>query len=144
MRILLNSWILTGAACLLALVTLCRVFEIGYVLMKSPKLLVIVILLLGWAAPPLVDLMRTVYIEESTGIPAELSWLFGCSPGGTIYAAWSEDRITLWPGMLVQILLAGILTIVARYARRSTKRTGEGRGVNSPPLPATGSQQPAA
>ncbi len=120
-----NSWLLTGATCLLALITLCRVFEIGYAMMKSPKLLVTLLLMLGWAAPPFVDGIRTVYVEEATGRPAEISWLFGCSPGGTIYAAWSDESIVVWPGMLVQLCLAVILTIVARYARRSMKRVAE-------------------
>ena len=107
------AWLCSFSACLLAALSFRALFELGYRRLKSPKVIVGVFLLFVWALPVLVDSIRAAYVADWPS-PARYSWLWGCSPAGTIAAAWSNFGIRLWPGLLVQLSLTGILLLAAR------------------------------
>ena len=112
-----RTWGWTLAACLLATLTFRSVLEIGYRLLSSPKVLVIVFLILAWGVPPVVDAARIEYMREVHG-NADYSWLTGCSPPGMLGAIWGPLDIRLWPGLVTQIGVLLLLILVARRARR--------------------------
>lgn len=111
-------WGWTAAACLLATLTFRSVLEIGYRLLSSPKVLMIVFLFVAWGVPPMIDSARMVYMREAHGLSVDYSWLSGCCPVGTLVTLWAPLDIRLWPGLLIQIGVLGILILIARRARR--------------------------
>lgn len=116
--LLRDAWLYSFGACVLAALSFGALFELGYRRLKSPKVIVAVLLLVVWALPVLVDSIRAAYVADWPA-PARYSWIWGCSPAGTIAAAWSNFGIRLWPGLLVQVSLAGILMLAARRVQRS-------------------------
>ena len=113
-------WGWTTAACLLAMLSFRSLLEIGYRLLSSPKVLVTVYLIVLWGLPPIIDSARMEYIHEMHG-GAEYSWLTACCPPGMLGAIWGPLDIKLWPGLLAQLGLLLILSLVARRARRKDR-----------------------
>ena len=92
---------------------------------RSPGLLVGLFVLFAWAGPPLGDYIRAELLRGPHD-PFTMSWLLGCSPVGTIIFVWSPPiDVPLWPGLLVQLLIAVFCTLVARrvWANARTRST---------------------
>ncbi|MBU0718521.1 MAG: hypothetical protein KJ749_09760 [Planctomycetes bacterium] len=110
------SWLYSGLACLLAMLTAWVVCVAAFAKLSKPLIASVTVLLILWSAPPLVDSVRgqIVAIDDAYG-PMIFSWLLGASPAGTIFAAWTDTNIAFWPGLLVQ---AGFLFLLSAVAIR--------------------------
>lgn len=107
-----SSWRPTVAACFLALITVRGVMAAIYPLMKSAKVVAVMILLLAWGLPPAIDGIRIAYLRDA-GQKASLSYLTGCSPAGTIANAWYQLEFEHWPGLAIQAVVAALATFLA-------------------------------
>ncbi|MHC4695601.1 MAG: hypothetical protein ACYTFA_02535 [Planctomycetota bacterium] len=106
------QWVYSVSACFLATFTARAVFLVGYSLGKKRRALATIFLLVLWAAPPLIDLIRAIAAVEFDR-PFALTSLLGFSPAGTIAGAWADVRISLWPGLLTQGVVTIALTAIA-------------------------------
>jgi hypothetical protein len=118
---LLCAWGYSLAACLLALLTLRAVFVL--VLHRSGSVLVLaaVFVLIAWALPALGDYLRAEMVRDYRA-PLAFSFVFGCSPLGTLTLAWSGVEGPVIVGLIVQSTIAGLanyLVLRPRQARRS-------------------------
>ncbi|MCK6485506.1 MAG: hypothetical protein HUU22_07680 [Phycisphaerae bacterium] len=89
---------------LLALLTGGAVLRFVYGLRERVGWIVTLWVVLTWALPPLIDMIRAVYADESG--PTQPSWLMGCSPAGAWVLIWYFPHITVLPGLIVQTALA--------------------------------------
>lgn len=121
-----SAWLLSATACLIGTLSLLFVFQIGYTVMRSPKFLVLLFLVVGWAGPPLLDFARATYVQEELGRGMSFSWLLGCSPPGTMIAAWYVPDLNLIPGFTIQTAVCLVVAIVAAQCRRRVGRTPAG------------------
>ena len=112
-------WAWTLTACLLATLTLRTVLETAFRSLSSPKVLVIVFLIVTWGVPPLIDSIHMTYLREVRGIGVDYGWLTAACPPGMLAAIWGPLDIRLWPGLVTQIGVLLILILVARRARRN-------------------------
>ena len=109
-----RAWAITLGACALALLSVRGALVFAHSALKSPGLLVGLFVLFTWAGPPLGDYIRAELFRAPRD-PFTVSWLLGCSPVGTIVCVWSPPvEVPLWPGLLVQLLIAAFCTLVAR------------------------------
>lgn len=128
---LLGRWCCTIAACLLAMLFARGLFVVAYSILKSPKVVIAVLILLAWGGPPLVDLVLAGFIRDY-GNPLTFTWLFRCSPVGTIATVWTELRAPVWPGLIPQACLALLVTLAAwRFGNRRSA------DLEHPPSPRT-------
>lgn len=116
-----RPWCGSALACLCATLTMRSVFGIFYRLLKSPKFVIGMFALVAWGAPPVVDAVRAEMTRD-VGAATEYSWIFGCSPVGTIMASWSDLGVAIWPGLIVQAVLLCSLTLVEWQVRRRRRR----------------------
>ena len=107
------AWFFTLASCALALLALRGFLAWCHARLKSPGVLIGLLILLTWGAPPLVDVLRSELTRGSRD-PLELSWLLGCSPIGTLMAVWAPLQISLWPGLFVQGAIVLCCTLLGR------------------------------
>jgi len=113
-----SAWLHSAAACVVGTLSLMLIFQIGYSMMRSPKFLVLLFLVLLWAVPPLVDFARATYVQEELGKKEMVfSWLMGCSPPGTIMAVWFGCEFSLIPGLIAQVAICIVLAVIARQCR---------------------------
>lgn len=127
----IRVWGWTFAACLLALLTIRSVSEVAYTRLKSSNAMLGVFVLAVWAVPPLADLIRAEYLREFHR-QAEYSWFFGCSPAGTVIAAWCDLGVGVVPGLGVQALTAAALIVLARrVCHRTNRRVTAGASTES-------------
>ena len=116
LHIIAWAWGCSSAACLLAVLTVRSLFELVQVRAKSASVIVTLFIVVAWVVPPLADFILAE-LAASSGVAAEYSWLTGCSPMGTLIGVWTMPELRLWPGLLVQSTLLGILVVLARRAR---------------------------
>ncbi len=104
----------------LATLTLTAVCRLTDGLRKSANMVVGLFVVIAWGVPLLIDVIRAEYVREHSGSHA-YSWLMGCSPAGTLAAAWARLDLTLWPGVLAQSALLLVIAFAAyRMYRPST------------------------
>lgn len=115
----MTAWILyTIVPTLLALVT---VEGIMTTLLMRPvplKRLGGIIILALWAGPLMIDAISLLYqtITDAPGV--SLSWIWGCSPLGTIASAWQRDwEAPLAVGLAVQVIIAVVAQLLALKQR---------------------------
>jgi hypothetical protein len=117
---LLGRWCCTIAACLLAMFSARGLSVVAYSILKSPKVVIAVLILLAWGGPPLVDFVFAEFIRDYGSVPT-FTWIFGCSPTGTITMVWTKLQAPVWPGLIPQAFLAVLLTLAAwRFGTRGS------------------------
>jgi hypothetical protein len=128
-RSLLGAWCYSLAACLLALLTLRAVFVL--VLNRGGSVLVLaaVFVLIAWALPTLVDYLRAELVRDYRA-PLAFSFVFGCSPLGTLILAWSGVEGPVIVGLIVQGAIAGLANFLV--LRPEQVRRGEPIGADHP------------
>lgn len=114
-------WCATGAALLLAMFTMRGLICTVIARSKAAGLVVLLVALGVFLAPPLVF--------DTDGYYRERTWQFGCSPIGTIIEAWSPEKVgvptfDLTSGLAVQAVVAigATLAGVMLSARRRPKQ----------------------
>ncbi len=113
-----HAWGYSLAACMLAMFMLRGWLVMIYTRAKKPKYGTIFVFFLLWCVPIGLDALRAGLECDFQGEP-EMSWLFACSPAGTIAAVWANMGLNLFPGILAQAAIAGLLSMLAwRYTRR--------------------------
>lgn len=116
------TWGFAMAACLVSLLTIRSLFELVHASVKSASLVSGLFIVAVWGIPPLVDLARAEYMREHGG-KAVYSMLLGCSPAGSIIAAWSRIDVSLLPGLVAQGVLLVVLIYLARRTRGKPRST---------------------
>jgi hypothetical protein len=98
-------------------------------------------LLAVWALPPAIDFIVAIveaYRLSEAGIvqegPPPRTILLGCSPIGTIALAWSPLVGPLLPGLIVQVLLAAVMTVFGFRAERGEIAARRAQGLELPGL----------
>ncbi len=119
-------WLQTVLAFTLAMLTARAAFVIGYRRFRSPKLAAGILLTAAWILPPMIDYGIAFALRDST-IAIRLSWIFGCSPLGTILVTWTRLRAHLSEGLVLQSALAVLMTCLAYRAGRTRGRDDGGR-----------------
>ncbi len=115
----LYAWDFCLVACLTAMLSIRGWLIMVYAKAKKPKYGTVFVFLMLWCAPMGFDLLRAGYANNFQDEP-QMSWLFACSPAGTIAAVWADMGLKLLPGILVQAAIAGLLSMVGwRYARKT-------------------------
>ncbi len=114
----IRTWGYSLAACMLAMFMLRGWLVMIYARAKKPaKYGTLVVFLLLWAVPIVLD-VALASLEVENNLEPQMSWIFACSPAGTIVAVWENMDIDLWPGILVQAAIAGLFSLIAwRYSR---------------------------
>jgi hypothetical protein len=107
-----RAWLYTLAACVLALLFARGLLVVAYSFFKSPRGPAGALILATWAGPLLLDYILADVFRDY-GEALTFSWLFGCSPPGTIVAVWKELPASLWQGLIPQLVLALLLTSMA-------------------------------
>ncbi len=102
----------SALAFVLTLVSIGGLMRLGYGLAPKVGAIVVLVLALLWAGPPLVELAMESLITDPFG--REKSWVFGASPVGTWIVACTRMNAPLWPGLIVQGLIAIAFMLLAR------------------------------
>lgn len=103
----------------LALLPIIGVLQVGYRVRERVSWFVIIWIVLAWAAPAAVDLLRAAYSEDQGEVPG-LSWLMGCSPPGAWALIWLKPDVSVLPGIVVQAVLAvGVGLLLPLWKRKS-------------------------
>jgi len=90
-----------------------------------------------WLAPPAVDYLLGLWRSSRLADPfgsLDFSLLFGCSPPATIVAVWTDLNVPVWPGLIVQVVLAAVMTRLAIKAERAEIRRRRADGLELPGL----------
>ncbi len=127
---LIRLWGTTAAASVLFTVTLLGLLR-GAAAVRGLRVVVIVLAILGLAGPPLIDGILTA-LQHDYGYTPAPSWVFGCSPAGTMIAAWMLMNTPLLPGLGVQAAVAVTALAAAHLLRRRREELRAG----SPVVPA--------
>lgn len=108
----------TLAALIMANVTFVALTRINLARSKPKRSsITALVLLILWLLPSAFDIGRAAYQQT------ELTWLFGCSPVGTLILSWTalEElgglNVSCLPGLSFQILTTFILVALARWIR---------------------------
>jgi len=120
------AWRWSFLSCLCAILTVRGLMVWVYPSIKSGQVLVALFVILAWAAPPLIDFAMTEAAHSRRADSYEPApkitntWLFGCSPAGTIIADWEQllTREELRSGLFVQAAIAAVATIAAAASSR--------------------------
>ncbi|UCF34906.1 MAG: hypothetical protein JSV78_06280 [Phycisphaerales bacterium] len=120
-RSILCAWCYSLAACVLALLTLRGVFVL--VLNRGGSVLVLtaIFLVIFWAAPTAGDYLRAEMVRDYRANLA-FSFVFGCSPLGTLILAWSSMKSQVIVGLIVQSVIAGLANYLAFKAQQLRQR----------------------
>lgn len=112
-----TAWLLCTAAMLISAWSAASLIEIGHRLMKSARLPIFLYCLLIMGGPPLFDSIRAEILREG-GTSLSYSWVIGCSPVGVMIATWTGVEVPLAPGLALQTVFAGLLTLCVMLLRR--------------------------
>lgn len=114
-----------------AVALLCGLLAIGGLLRlacstgQKPLFLCSLFVVIVWGFPIVGDVGWAnwkLQVNHPYNAPLPLSWIFGSSPPGTLAAAWTDLRITLWPGLFVQAIIAAILQFLGYRAMGRERR----------------------
>jgi len=115
--IALFVWGMTLAAAALFLLTVLGLLRAVCWSNRGMRVIALIIAIVGLAGPPVVDGVLTA-LQHEFGYAPDPSWVFGCSPAGTIIAVWSSMNTPLAPGLGVQAAAAIGALAVAHWIRQ--------------------------
>ncbi len=109
-------WPLTATVCVTALLAARAVFALTARWLKSGPVAGVVLLLIYWAVPLIGDAIRAELAADYRSGTTH-SWLLTLSPPGMLAAIWMDLKVSLWPGLLFQIGLAALLSLLPTVRR---------------------------
>ncbi len=115
-----RAWVLSGLTCMLALLTMRNWLVFIYNAAKKPRPGAAILLFLVWVAPTMGDYVRALVVAERDGLQHFVaSWLFSCSPVGTLLIAWGHVEAPLRIGLIFQAVIAVITAWMAWRVKKS-------------------------
>ena len=87
--------------------------------MKRIDLPVVLYVVVIWAVLPITDsIIQAYWGEASLHYEPHTTWLTGCSPVGGLFAAWQEEPLIIWEGLVFQAALCLALVVLMGRAVR--------------------------